>query len=46
MDKTVKFRLRDDEYRALERIARGGSVSEALRRLIQDEAERMRHPGK
>jgi hypothetical protein len=42
MDYTVKFRLRGDEYRMLQRIAGSGAVSEALRNLIHDEDERRR----
>lgn len=46
MTHTVKFRLREDEWQTLQKIARGGSVSEAIRRLIADESDRMRHPKK
>jgi hypothetical protein len=45
MDHTVKFRLRSDEYAMLQKIARGGAVSGALRQMIHDEYHRMRHPG-
>lgn len=42
MDYTVKFRLRGDEYRMLQRIAGPGAASEALRTMIHDEDERRR----
>lgn len=44
MDKTVKFRLRADEFIILERIANGRALSQAIRDLIHDEYHRMRHP--
>lgn len=40
MDHTVKFRLRSDEMRMLERIARERALSETLRDLIHDEYHR------
>lgn len=42
MDHTVKFRLTGEEYRMLQKIARGGAVSAALRQMIHDEGHRMR----
>jgi hypothetical protein len=42
MDHTVKFRLTGDEYRTLQKIARGGAVSAALRQMIHDEGHRMK----
>jgi hypothetical protein len=37
---TVKFRLSDTDLEDLRSISSGGSLSEALRRLIQDEKKR------
>lgn len=42
MEYTVKFRLTGDEYRMLQKIARGGEVSSALRQMIHDESQRMK----
>lgn len=42
MDATVKFRLTKQEHQMLQKIARGGALSSALRQMIHDEYHRMK----
>jgi hypothetical protein len=45
MDYTVKFRLTKQEHSMLQKIARGGALSSALRQMIHDEYHRMGKKG-
>ena len=45
MDYTVKFRLTRQEHTMLQKIARGGALSGALRQMIHDEYHRMGKKG-
>lgn len=45
MDYTVKFRLTREEHAMLQKIARGGALSGALRQMIHDEYHRMGKKG-